>query len=58
MSGLRTQGVREGNMKVTFRSFADFREIIGAREQELSLPEGETAGRPDHVSIGTEASPV
>lgn len=31
-------------MKITFRTFADFREIIGAREQELSLPEGETVG--------------
>ena len=31
-------------MKITLRTFADFREIIGAREQELSLPEGETVG--------------
>lgn len=31
-------------MKITFRTFADFREIIGAREQELSLPEGESVG--------------
>lgn len=44
-------------MKVTFRTFADFREIIGAREQELSLPEGETVGgllkglREDHPRL-------
>ncbi len=44
MSGLRTQCVGKGNMKVVFRTFADFREVIGAREQELSLPEGETVG--------------
>jgi len=31
-------------MKIMFRTFADFREIIGAREQELSLPAGETVG--------------
>lgn len=31
-------------MKITLRTFADFREIIGARELELSLPEGETVG--------------
>ncbi len=31
-------------MKITFRAFADFREIIGTREQELSLPEGEKVG--------------
>jgi molybdopterin synthase sulfur carrier subunit len=33
-----------GTMKITFRTFADFREIIGVREQELSLREGETLG--------------
>lgn len=38
------QCVGKENMEVTFRTFADFREIIGAREQELSLPEGETVG--------------
>ncbi len=44
-------------MKITFRTFADFREIIGAREQELSLPEGETVGgllkglREDHPRL-------
>jgi sulfur-carrier protein len=31
-------------MKITFRTFADFREIIGARELELTLEEGETVG--------------
>ncbi len=31
-------------MKITLRTFADFREIIGARELELTLPEGETVG--------------
>lgn len=31
-------------MNVTFRTFADFREIIGVREKEISLPEGETVG--------------
>ena len=31
-------------MKITFRTFADFREIIGVREKEISLPEGETVG--------------
>jgi molybdopterin synthase sulfur carrier subunit len=31
-------------MKVTLRTFADFREIIGIREKELSLPEGESVG--------------
>ena len=31
-------------MKITFRTFADFREIIGVREKEISLPEGETMG--------------
>ena len=35
---------RVGTMKITFRTFADFREIIGVREQELSLREGETLG--------------
>jgi len=31
-------------MKVTLRTFADFREIIGVREKELSLPEEESVG--------------
>ena len=31
-------------MKITLRTFADFREIIGARGLELTLPEGETVG--------------
>ena len=31
-------------MKITFRTFAEFREVIDAREQELSLREGETLG--------------
>lgn len=31
-------------MEITFRTFADFREIIGVREKEISLPEGETVG--------------
>lgn len=31
-------------MKVTFRAFADLRVVIGAREKDLSLPEGETVG--------------
>ena len=31
-------------MKITLRTFADFREIIGIREKEISLPEGETVG--------------
>jgi molybdopterin synthase sulfur carrier subunit len=31
-------------MKIIVRTFADFREIIGARELELTLPEGETVG--------------
>jgi hypothetical protein len=36
MPGLRTRGpLRNGSMKITFRTFADFREVIGAREQEL-----------------------
>jgi MoaD family protein len=29
-------------MKITLRTFADFREIIGVREKEISLPEGKT----------------
>ncbi len=29
-------------MKITLRTFADFREIIGAREMELFPPEGES----------------
>jgi molybdopterin synthase sulfur carrier subunit len=28
-------------MKITFRTFAAFREVIGAREMELTLPPGE-----------------
>jgi sulfur-carrier protein len=28
-------------MKITFRTFATFREVIGAREMELTLPPGE-----------------
>lgn len=31
-------------MKITVRTFADFREIIGVGEKEISLPEGETVG--------------
>ncbi|MEI7671510.1 MAG: ubiquitin-like small modifier protein 1 [Deltaproteobacteria bacterium] len=31
-------------MKITLRTFADFREIIGIREKEISLPDGETVG--------------
>jgi molybdopterin synthase sulfur carrier subunit len=31
-------------MRITFRTFADFREIIGVNEKEISLPEGETVG--------------
>ena len=31
-------------MKITLRTFADFREIIGLREKEITLPEGETVG--------------
>ncbi|MBU2055185.1 MAG: MoaD/ThiS family protein [Proteobacteria bacterium] len=31
-------------MKVTFRAFANLREIVGSKEQEISLPEGETVG--------------
>lgn len=31
-------------MKITLRTFADLREIIGAKEQELSLSEGQTVG--------------
>ncbi len=31
-------------MKITFRTFADFREVIGVKEKEFSLPEGETVG--------------
>lgn len=31
-------------MKVTFKAFANLREIVGSREQELSLPAGETVG--------------
>jgi sulfur-carrier protein len=31
-------------MKITFRTFATFREVIGERERELSLPPGETIG--------------
>ena len=45
MPGLRACGTRRNRtMKITFRTFADFREIIGARELELSLREGETLG--------------
>jgi MoaD family protein len=34
---------REGMIiKITLRTFADFREIIGFREKEITLPEGET----------------
>lgn len=32
-------------MKITLRIFADYREIVGAREKEVSLPAGETVGR-------------
>lgn len=28
-------------MKITFRTFATFREVIGAREMQLALPPGE-----------------
>lgn len=31
-------------MKITFRTFADFREIIGTKEKEISLPQGGTVG--------------
>jgi molybdopterin synthase sulfur carrier subunit len=31
-------------MKITLRTFADFRNVIGATERELSLAEGETVG--------------
>ncbi len=31
-------------MKITLRCFADIREILGAKEQELSLPDGQTVG--------------
>ena len=31
-------------MKITVRTFADFREILGFREKEIPLPEGETVG--------------
>ena len=31
-------------MQITFRTFADFREIVGFREKEITLPEGETVG--------------
>jgi molybdopterin synthase sulfur carrier subunit len=31
-------------MKITLRTFADIREIVGTKEQELSLPEGVTVG--------------
>lgn len=31
-------------MKVVFRTFADLREILGFREKEIILPEGETVG--------------
>ncbi|TSA46511.1 MAG: molybdopterin converting factor, partial [Deltaproteobacteria bacterium] len=31
-------------MNITFRTFADFREIIGFRGKEITLPEGETVG--------------
>ena len=32
--------VQDRNMKITFRTFATFREVIGAREMELTLPTG------------------
>ncbi|MCE5265200.1 MAG: MoaD/ThiS family protein [Deltaproteobacteria bacterium] len=32
-------------MKITLRTFADFRETIGSREVELSLPEGASVSR-------------
>ncbi len=31
-------------MKITFRTFATFREVIGAKETALLLPPGETVG--------------
>jgi len=31
-------------MKITFKTFATFREVIGAREMALILPPGETVG--------------
>jgi molybdopterin synthase sulfur carrier subunit len=31
-------------MQITLRTFADIREIVGVKEQELSLPEGMTVG--------------
>ena len=31
-------------MKITLRTFADFREILGFREKEIPLSEGETVG--------------
>jgi sulfur-carrier protein len=29
-------------MKITLRTFADFRETIGSRQMEISLPQGES----------------
>jgi len=31
-------------MKIFLKAFADLREVIGSREMELSLPEGESMG--------------
>ncbi len=31
-------------MQITLRTFADFREIVGGREKEISLTEAETVG--------------
>jgi len=31
-------------MTITIRTFADLREILGAKEQELAVPEGQTVG--------------
>jgi sulfur-carrier protein len=42
VEGARQAG--EAGMKITIRTFADLREIVGASEQELSVPEGQTVG--------------
>jgi molybdopterin synthase sulfur carrier subunit len=36
--------VEESLLKITFRTFATFREVIGATEMELTLPPGEKIG--------------
>jgi molybdopterin synthase sulfur carrier subunit len=40
----RLRKVEENPLKITFRTFATFSEVIGAREMELTLPPGAKVG--------------